>query len=195
MRIVVVFLVLLPLVAAAEKAYVTDQLRLGLHQAPDTSDRAFRMLDSGQEMEVLFRDGNYASVQLPDGVQGHVKAAYLVYEKPARLVLAETEAERDALRAELEQAREALAAPEANIAGLRSEIDDLTARLESAQAEIVSLEEENAGFGELRERFKGSLPLTWVAAAIAVCLVAGFLIGTWWVDHQNRKRHGGIRVY
>jgi SH3 domain protein len=195
MRFVVVFLALLPLVAAAEKAYVTDKLRLGLHQAPDTSDRAFRMLESGQEMEVLFRDGNYASVQLPDGVQGHVKAAYLVTEKPTRLVLAETEAERDALRAELEQAREALAAPEANIAGLRSEVDNLTARLESAQAEIASLEEENAGFSELRERFKGSLPLTWVGAAIVVCLVAGFLIGTWWVDLQNRRRHGGIRVY
>ncbi len=195
MRFLVVFLAWLPLVAAAETAYVTDKLRLGLHQSPDTSDRAFRMLESGQQLEVLFRDGNYASVQLPDGVQGHVKAAYLVTEKPARLVLAETEAERDALRAELEQAREALAAPEANIAGLRNQVDDLTSRLEQAQARTAAFEQERADIADLRQRFRGSLPLTWVGAATAVCLVAGFLVGIWWVDRQNRRRHGGIRVY
>lgn len=195
MRFLVVFLAWLPLVAAAETAYVTDKLRLGLHQSPDTSDRAFRMLESGQQLEVLFRDGNYASVQLPDGVQGHVKAAYLVTEKPARLVLAETEAERDALRAELEQAREALAAPEANIAGLRNQVDDLTSRLEQAQARTAALERERTDIADLRQRFRGSLPLTWVGAATAVCLVAGFLVGIWWVDRQNRRRHGGIRVY
>ena len=195
MRFLFAFLALMPLLATAETAYVTDNLRLGLHQAPDTSDRAFRMLESGQQMEVLFRDGNYASVQLPDGVQGHVKAAYLVTEKPAKLVLAETVAERDALRTELEQAREALAAPEANMAKLQSRIDGLTASLETAEAEKAALQQERVEVGELRQRFRGILPLTWVAAAIAVCLVAGFLIGTWWVDHQNRKRHGGIRVY
>ncbi len=195
MRFLVVFLAWLPLVAAAETAYVTDKLRLGLHQAPDTSDRAFRMLESGQQLEVLFRDGNYASVPLPDGVQGHVKAAYLVTEKPARLVLAETEAERDALRAELEQAREALAAPEANIAALRNQVDDLTSRLEQAQARTAALERERTDIADLRQRFRGSLPLTWVGAATAVCLVAGFLVGIWWVDRQNRRRHGGIRVY
>ena len=36
----------LPSAAVAQTAYVTDNLRLGLHQAPDTSDRAFRTLDS-----------------------------------------------------------------------------------------------------------------------------------------------------
>ena len=77
--------------ALAETAYVTDNLRLGLHQAADTSDRSFRTLESGHEIEVLTRDRNYAHVQLSDGVQGYVKAAYLVYEKPAKLIVAETQ--------------------------------------------------------------------------------------------------------
>jgi hypothetical protein len=34
-----------------------------------------------------------------------------------------------------------------------------------------------------------------VGSAIAVCLIAGFLGGLWWVDHRSRKRHGGIRIY
>jgi SH3 domain protein len=195
MRFFIAVMALLPLAAAAETAYVTDNLRLGLHQLPDTSDRAFRMLDSGQQVEVLFRDGNYASVQLPDGAQGHVKAAYLVSEKPARLILAETIAERDALQAELEEARNQFAAPAATIDNLKAEVAGLTERLDGAQVQITKLQAENASIDDLKQHYKGSLPLTWVAAAIGVCLIAGFLIGMWWVDLRIRKRHGGIRIY
>ncbi|MBT8092220.1 MAG: TIGR04211 family SH3 domain-containing protein [Gammaproteobacteria bacterium] len=195
MRFLTIMLTLLPMLAAAETAYVTDNLRLGLHQAADTSDRAFRMLDSGQQLEVLFRDGNYASVQLPGGAQGYVKAAYLVYDKPARLVLAETIAARDALQAELEQLREQFAGPAATIETLQTEAAELTERLADAQSQITTLQEENASISGLKQRYKGSLPLAWVAGATGVCLLVGFLLGMWWVDSRIRKRHGGIRIY
>lgn len=195
MRFLTVILAMLPLLAAAETAYVTDNLRLGLHQSSDTSDRAFRTLDSGQQLEVLFRDGNYASVQLPDGAQGYVKAAYLVYEQPAKFLLAKTVTERDALRAELDKAREEFAVPAATIDNLRTEIAVLTTRLDDAQSQITTMEEQGASISGIQQRYKGSLPVTWVAAAIIVCLVAGFLVGMWWVDARMRKRHGGIRIY
>ena len=53
-------LIMLPFAAFAETAYITDNLRLGLHQAADTSDRAFRTLESGQELEIISRNRNYA---------------------------------------------------------------------------------------------------------------------------------------
>ncbi len=195
MRSLCAILLLLPLLAAAETAYVTDNLRLGLHQAEDTSDRAFRMLESGQALEILSRDRNYANVQLPDGVQGFVKAAYLVDEKPAKLIVAETIAERDALVAELEETRQAFAGPAATIEGLKNEAADLQSKLEGAESQIAELQEENASIQGMKERYKGSLPLRWVAGATVVCLIGGFLLGLWWVDHQSRKRHGGIRIY
>lgn len=195
MRWVIGVLAVLPFAAAAETMYVTDNLRLGLHRAADTSDRAFRMLESGQTLEILSRDRNYANVQLPDGVQGYVKAAYLVDDKPAKLIVTETIAERDALVAELEETKRAFAAPAATIQVLKDEASALTARLDAAQSQIESLQQENAGIQGLKERYKGSLPLTWVAAAIGVCLIGGFLFGLWWVDHRIRKRHGGIRIY
>lgn len=195
MRLLIGVLALLPLLAVAETAYVTDNLRLGLHQAEDTSDRAFRMLESGQALEILSRDRNYANVQLPDGVLGYVKAAYLVDDKPAKLIVAETMAERDALAAELEETRQAFAGPAATIQGLEDEVSELTARLESTGSEVADLKEENSSIQGMKERYKGSLPLSWVGAATGVCLIGGFLLGLWWVDRSNRKRHGGIRIY
>lgn len=195
MRLVMGFLTLLPMIAVAETAYITDNLRLGLHQAQDTSDRAFRMLDSGQALEILSRNRNYANVRLPDGAQGYVKAAYLVEEKPAKLIVAETIAERDALIAELEETKQAFAGPAATIQGLKDEAADLTSKLEDAETRIADLTRENASIQGLKEQYKGSLPINWVAAAVGVCLIGGFLAGLWWVDRNSRKRHGGIRIY
>ena len=188
-------LAMAPLAATAETAYVTDNLRLGLHQAPDTSDRAFRFLDSGQEMEILTRDRNYANVRLPDNTEGWVKTAYLVDVKPAKLIVAEITAERDALIAELQETKQSFAAPAATIDALKTEASAFDGKLADAQARITELEADNASYQGMKEQYRGSLPLSWVAAAIAVCLVAGFLFGMWWIDRRSRLRHGGIRIY
>ena len=195
MRLIIGILALLPAVAAAETAYVTDNLRLGLHAAEDTSDRAFRFLESGQPMEVLVRDRNYANVRLPDGTEGWVKSAYLVDEKPARLIVAETRAERDRLAAELEEARRAFAEPAAAIERLENEATNLSAQLADAEAQVEALREESASVEALKERYRGSVPFAWVGGVILVCLVAGFLAALWWVDRRSRKLHGGIRIY
>jgi len=195
MRLFIGVLALLPLLAVADTAYVTDNLRLGLHAAEDTSDRAFRVLESGQPMEVLLRAGNYANVRLPDGTEGWVKTGYLVDEKPAKLIVAETAAERDALVTELAEARAAFAEPAATIENLKAEATGLKTQLDSAQAQVTKLQEENASIQGMKERYRGSVPLTWVGGAILVCLIAGLLAGLWWADRSNRKRHGGIRIY
>jgi SH3 domain protein len=195
MRLIIGVIVLLPLMSAAETAYVTDNLRLGLHQAEDTSDRAFRFLDSGQPMEVLIRGGSYANVRLPDGTEGWVKSAYLVDEKPAKLIVVETIAERDALVAELDQAKQAFAEPAAIIDGLKNDAAELKSELENAKVQVAALQAEVESIQGMKKRYRGSVPLKWVGGAILVCLIAGFLGGLKWVDYRSRKRHGGIRIY
>ena len=191
----IVLLGLLPLTVLAETAYVTDNLRLGLYEAEDTSGRPLRMLDSGQAMEILSRDRNYANVQLPDATEGWVKAAYLVAEKPAKLIVAEITAERDSLIAELEEIKQAFAAPAETIEVLRKDALTFDSQMAVANSRVTALEEENASISGLKEQYRGSLPLSWVAIAIAVCLIVGILLGMWWVDRRSRMRHGGIRIY
>lgn len=195
MRLVIGLLALLPMLAAAETGYVTDRLMLGLHQAEDTSDRPFRSLESGTRFEVLSRDRLYARVRLEDGTEGYVKAAYVVYEPPAKLIVNEAQAEAERLSAELAEAKAAFAEPAAVIDSLKAETATLESDLEAATTRADELAKENARHQERAERYQYSLPYTWVGGAIAVCLIAGFLAGLWWVDRSSRKRHGGIRIY
>ena len=191
----ILLILLLPLGAMAETAYVTDTLRLGLHRAADTSDRPFQNLESGQEMEVLSRTQYYAHVQLPDGTQGYVKAGFLVDEKPARLVVAETRAEVDRLTAELEETRRAFAAPAATIDSLRGQVSELESRLAASEETAANLGQENADLRESQSGNQVRVPLKWVGGVAAACLAGGLLLGLWWTDHRSRKRHGGIRIY
>lgn len=191
----IVLLLLLPCAALAETAYVTDTLRLGMHQAEDTSDRPFRNLESGQTLEVLSRSQYYAHVELPDGTRGYVKAGFLVDKKPAKLIVAETQSELDRVNAELEELKQAFAAPAATIDSLRAQVADLQSRLESSEASAAELKEENEKYREAQAKNQVLVPLKWVGGVAAACIVAGLLLGLWWTDHRSRKRHGGIRIY
>ena len=186
---------LLPAFAFAETAYVTDNLRLGLHQASDTSDRAFRTLDSGQTLDIISRDRNYANVRLPDGVEGYVKAAYLVFDKPAKLIVAETAAANEALQKELQETKAAFAAPAETIAALEAELAERSEAATASAARVEALSAQVDDFRGRQDAFKYSMHIKWVGGAMFVCLLAGFLGGLWWVDRSSRKRHGGIRIY
>ena len=115
--------------------------------------------------------------------------------KPAKLIVAETQAEVDRLATELEEARQAFAAPAATIDALKQDAADLQARLDESESTTSELSEENEGLRNRQSQYKNSMPLQWVAGAVGACLIGGFLLGLWWVDQRSRRRHGGIRIY
>lgn len=185
--------ILLPAAANAQTAYVTDQLRLGFHRAPDTSDRPFRMLLSGEQVEILERNRFYARVRASDGTEGWVKAGFLMDERPAVLRVAEVEAKQAGLDEELEKIAQERAATSEQIAKLEQAVATARSELQSVTAENSKLTDENQAF---QRRFATpSVPLTWTLGGALFALLAGFVIGLIYVDHRSRKRHGGIRVY
>ena len=188
-------LVVLAPAVSAQTAYVTDNLRLGLHRAEDTSDRAFRTLESGQELTVLTRGPLYAQVRLPDGTEGWVKAGFLVDEKPAKLIVEQTRGELERLRQELADTREAFSGSAGRIAELESTTATQAEELAEARSTLAELREENDGFRQSMSLYQFSLPWPMVVGAAAVALALGFVAGMWWIDHRSRRRHGGFRIY
>jgi SH3 domain protein len=181
--------------ASAETVYVTDVLRLGMHAAPDTSDKPFENLVSGTALEVLERNSSYAHVRLTDGREGWVKATYLVTDKPAAARIRELEAERGRFETAVAAAKTAQTAAEQELANLRHELQSTTGSAESTQEALDRLERENQAHAERLESYRYTLPMAWVVPALVVSLVAGFLVGLWWLDALIRRRHGGFRVY
>ncbi len=197
MRIILglVLLVALPALANAETAYVTDSLRLGLHRASDTSDSAFRMLESGQTLEIVTRDRNYAQVRLPDGTVGYVKAAYLVTDVPAKFLVNDLQTENESLKQRLADLNAAFSQPAATIESLETQVSEASTALTAAEEESTELRRRVESLESRQAAYRNSLPLSWVGAALAVVLLAGFLGGLWWTDYRSRQRHGGIRIY
>jgi SH3 domain protein len=181
--------------AGAETGYVTDSLRLGLHEAADTSDRPFENLISGTPLEILERNTNYARVRVPDGREGWVKATFVVTEKPAAARVLELEAEIAGFESAAVAARAAQIAAEQELAALRSELKATTGSAESVQETIERLQSENGAYMQQLDTYRYALPILWVVPAVVVALVAGFLAGLWWLDAAIRRRHGGFRVY
>jgi len=195
MRTAFLFLILTPFVVQAETAYITDNLRLGLPEAADTSDRAMQMLESDQELEILSRDRNYANVRLPNGVEGYVKATYLVDDKPAKLIVAETQNKIGILESEIAATKAAFAAPAQTIQRLEEEISASKQVLAENEAAVVTLSIELSDQRDRQDQYKYIFPYKWVGGAMLVCLFAGFIGGLWWVDLRSRRRHGGVRIY
>ena len=194
-RISIALLCLVSACAAAETAYVTDMLQLGLHRASDTSDRPFENLQSGTRLEVLERKPQYARVRTDAGAEGWVKAAYIVSETPARYRLAELEATVEALGAELADARatEKRASHEAEM--LRGREAEYAASLAALRETVGRLERQNAEYANHVERYRVSLPLPWVLAALGLTFVGGGVTGWWALDAFLRRRYGGYRIY
>jgi len=181
--------------AAQETLYITDILQLGLFETEDGSGEPIRNLVSGTEVTVLERIPNFARVRTPAGEEGWVKSAFLVDEKPARFRVAEVEAERDRIAQELERAVIERDMAAADAEGIVADAANALSTAESERAALTSLADENAVLTELVNRHRGALPWPWVAGALAVALVAGFLAGYWWLDASIRRRYGGFRVH
>lgn len=184
-----------PAGAGAATLYVTDSLRLGIHEAEDTSDRPFDNLISGMEVEVLERNTNYARVKLPDGRVGWVKATFLVAEKPAAARVLELEATLAGLESDVVAARSAQSAAEQELSRLTNQMIATTGSAEAIEDTVERLRAENRAYEERFETYRRTLPLWWAVAATVVALGAGFGAGLWWLDALIRRRHGGFRVY
>ncbi|MFQ5633844.1 MAG: TIGR04211 family SH3 domain-containing protein [Gammaproteobacteria bacterium] len=181
--------------AAAAPAYVTDQLRLGVHAAPDTSDRSFANISSGDRVDILEESQYYALVRLADGREGWVKKNYLLAEKPAVLIVAEMEKARDDAIAELATLKSSLAERESRVSEIEQKIRDREEQARAEQDELAGLRAERLELMSRLDAYSFSVPGGLFFAAIAASIAAGFLIAWYWFDRRSRARHGGFRVY
>jgi hypothetical protein len=123
----VVISALLSAPAAANTAYVTDELVLGVYAEQNNQGQRLATLHSGASVETLAVNGEFTQVRLIDGITGWVKSAYLTTHAPATVRIKQLEEELDQRRATTPALAEAAA---------RSEVEQLTRELAAKQAEL-----------------------------------------------------------
>jgi SH3 domain protein len=101
----------IPAVAAAETAYVTDQLTVNLRRGNSTEYKILKMVKTGTPLEVLERaeGDNYVKVRLEGGEEGYVLAQHLTDETPKHIVISRLEKQVEKIKEQLAQAKAKLA--------------------------------------------------------------------------------------
>ena len=159
--------------AAAEQAWVGDDLRVNLRTGSSNRYRVIGAIGTGDKVTILSRLEDWTQVRTDKGKEGWIPSGYLHAEPPARVILAE----RDRKIAELERRIEESTASESRI---RLEHDEIASRDGEQQSEISRLTRENL---ELRV---GARWPEWLTGAGIV--LVGMILGSIVARGSNRRQ-------
>ena len=150
---------------------------------------------SGTPLDVLENTKHYSRVRTPDGAEGWVKSAYLVTEKPPRLVLTRLQQEKDALDKHLQTSLQELEAAKQDGAQLAVKLQAANAELADHDLALTTLQTDNERYRARLEDHQPRVPLYWALGGSLVALLLGAAVTQRVIDYRIRRRHGGFRVY
>jgi SH3 domain protein len=148
--------------AGAEAAWVKDELRLNLRSGPGVQYRILGVIKTGDAVEIVERGEGWTQIRVASIGTGWIPAGYLHAEPPARVRLAQSEAQTSEFRDQLD-----LISSESE--QLKRANAELAARDEQQRASIERLSRENF---ELRA---GARWPEWITGAGILC--AGMILG------------------
>jgi SH3 domain protein len=94
-------LILLSSLSQAETMYVTDLLKLRLRSEKGSDQKILGVVMSGQVVDVIQIEDEWAQVRLPDGKEGWVLTRYLTPRKTNAIILENLQKQHKALKDEL----------------------------------------------------------------------------------------------
>jgi SH3 domain protein len=171
-------------------------LQLELYETIEMTGAPLKRLRSGDQMEVLQREGPYvARVRLPDGETGWVKSLYLIDKEPARTRVNKLEAEIEAAQKKIDKLEQQLGDRNARLASLEASEEGSRELEQAVQTELETLRVQNEDMQSRLNAYVGNVPMSWLLVSLVVALVFGFTGGWYYIDRRSRARHGGYRVY
>jgi SH3 domain protein len=181
--------------AAAETAYVSDDLVLNVYTEQNQQGQRLATLHSGARVETLATSADFTQVRLADGTTGWVKSSYLTTDEPAAVRLKQLQEELDRTRAttpalaeaaaksEMERRERELAEKQAQLADKQAQLDAaLAARAPAAAGAAPPLRGHRPGAG------------LWLGVAAAAGAL-GFWGGYATLARRVRRKFGGLKVY
>lgn len=144
---------LCPPLAAQETRYISDDVFIVLHAGPGANYRWLGRLIPGTELVEQRRstDGNWAEVRTRRGTLGWVQAEYLASEPPAQARLPAVVRQLEDAQRDGADLRRNLAAAQAERDALRAQLDDSSATLQRVSEELAQLRQVSGSAVETAE--------------------------------------------
>lgn len=193
--IFVIFLSGLPLSSIAETMYVTDLLRLNLHEGPKSQGEIIKTIISGDSLTIIERQPGYAKVKTADNVIGWTKSAYLVTEQPPRLIVTQMEKQLSKIKKLIKKSNADKQAALINAEKYQKILLENESKTSNQVAQLKKLKLQNQEFESTMTNYESSVPLSAYLISILVFFIIGAAIGWYIIDYRIRKRHGGFRLY
>jgi SH3 domain protein len=178
----------------AETLYVTDLLRLSVTEQPQSKGKLVTTLSSGDPLTVLERQPGYAKVQTRDGLSGWAKSAYLVADKPARLIVAETQNQLDQIKEQLSRARENEKSASSDAQKYQQLLQTSEKTVLQQNEQLENIQQQNRKYISSTREYARSVPIKIFLIAGILLFLIGILLGWYIMDYRMRKRHGGFRI-
>jgi hypothetical protein len=196
-------LLLVALAAQGQTLYVTDKLQAVVYAQPSLEGNQVRILESGDAVELVSREGDSARIRLDDGSEGWIASSYLVVDIPATRQLPALTAENERLRAsvrtdpaasnELKTLKDRNAQLQAELAAAQRDLDAAQAK---PAAPAAARPDDEIPVDTVRPASRSRL---FSILALVVGAAAALALGFWWgystLERRVRRKYGGLKVY
>lgn len=138
--------------AEAQTRYVSDQLVITFRTGPGSQFNITRNLTSGDRVEVLEEQTEYARVRLPDGEEGWVLLQYIQPEPTAALELATATRELDQAERSIATLQERVGELQTALAETQQALEESSSRAGRLDTELTDVRSASASAIETRDR-------------------------------------------
>ena len=193
--VLLTFLTTLMSFSHAEIRYVTDLLHLNLFELPQSQGKSLKTVKSGEALTIIEQIPGYSKVKTRDNIIGWTKSAYLVTDKPARLIVAEMEKKMTRLQKKTDTAIKKMKQAVSHAEKYQQLLQTNEASSARFKTRLTELEQQNSHYKNSIKQYESSVPMNIFISAIIILFIIGLLLGWFILDYRIRKRHGGFRIY
>ena len=221
--IIAITIFITSVVVHAEVAYVTDKIKIGLHQEPSNESPIIKLVPSGTKLNIIERENDLIYAEEPEGVRGWVNSQNILNSKPGRTKVIELETVNKELEKKIltlqnesgklisnEELEKKLNTERLKVGELQVELTNIKSKagniesneklladishLKNANKQLINQLESSGIVSDENGNQISSKNSSLKFISFMIIFIFGIIGGILILDFINRRRHGGFRV-
>ena len=210
-------------VVHAEVAYVTDKIKIGLHQEASNESPIIKLVPSGTKLNIIERENDLIYAEEPEGVRGWINSQNILNSKPGRTKVIELETVNKELEKKIltlqneseksisnEELEKKLNTERLKVGELQVELTNIKSKagniesndklladinhLKNANKQLINQLESSGIVSDENGNQISSKNSSLKFISFMIIFIFGIIGGILILDFINRRRHGGFRV-